>query len=91
MKSYFLEHVSSIAAAEAALRGELPGQESPWLLLAADGDIIAYLSVAPELDGEPNIHVHADISGRHFNQDAAIVSLLQRLSASVGGVVANDA
>ena len=91
VKSYFLEHVSSIAAAESALRKELPGQERPWLLRTTDGDVIAYFNVAPDLDGAPNLNVQADISGRHFNEDAPVVDVLQRLRASVGGVVTNDA
>jgi hypothetical protein len=91
VKSYFLEHVSSIAAAESALRAELPGQERPWLLLAADGDVIAYFNVAPDLDGEPNLNIQADTSGRHFNEDAPVIGVLHRLRASVGGTVANDA
>ena len=91
MKSYFLEHVSSLANAESALRAELPGQEHPWVLRATDGDVIAYFNVAPVLDGEPNLHVQADVSGRHYNEDAPVIDLLQRLRASVGGLVTNDA
>jgi len=91
VKSYFLEHVSSLAAAESALRTLLPGQESPWLLRAPDGDVVAYFRVEPELDGQPNLNVQADISGRHCNEDAPVIDLLQRLRDRVGGVVANDA
>jgi hypothetical protein len=91
VKSYFLERVASLAAAESALRTLLPGQEHPWLLLAPDGDVIAYFHVEPELDGESNLHVQADISGGHYNEDAPVIELLQRLRASVGGVVTNDA
>jgi len=91
VKSYFLEHISSVAAAESALRIELPGQEHPWLLRAADGDVIACFNVAPNLDDEPNLNIQADISDRHFNEDALVVDLLQRLSASIGGNVTNDA
>lgn len=91
MKSYFLEHISNIAAAELALRTELPGQEHPWLLRAADGDVIAYFNVEPNLGGEPNLNIQADISGKHFNEDAAVVDVLQRLRTSIGGTVTNDA
>jgi len=86
-----LEHVSSLAAAESALRKELPGQEHPWLLLAPDGDIIAYFYVERELDGESNLHVVANISVRHYKEDAHVAGLLQRLRARVGGAVTDGA
>ena len=91
MKSYFLEHVSSIAAAESALRAELPGQEYPWLLLSPDGDVVAYFYIGAALEGEPNLHIQVDVSGRHFNEDALVIGLLQRLGARLGGNITNDA
>ena len=32
----------------------------------------------------------ADISGRHYNRDADVVSVLQKLKAQLGGEIAND-
>lgn len=91
MKSHFLEGVVSEAKAREALCSLLPGQEQPWLLRSPAGDPIAYFSVGSELDGEPNIHVQADISGRHLARDAEVVEVLRQLQASIGGVVTNDA
>ena len=91
MKSYFLEGVKSIAAAASALRTELPGQEDPWLLTTTDGDVIAYFHVDAALDGEPNLHIVANVSGRHYGQDAIVVAVLDRLRLQIGGVVTDDA
>jgi hypothetical protein len=91
VKSYFLDHVSSIVAAETALRIELPGQEHPWLLRNSNGEVVAYLYVASELDGENNVHVQADISGKQYNEDTKVIELLQRLQKHVGGSISDDA
>jgi len=82
VKSYFLENISSAEAATIELRRLLPGQENPWLLTTADGDAIAYFNVEPDLSC-----VTADISGRHYNEDAAVVCVLRQLQSIVGGIV----
>jgi hypothetical protein len=91
VKSYILEHVSSVVAAETALRIELPGQEHPWILHSSKGEVVAYMYVETELDGENNLHVQADISGKQYNEDATIIELLQRLQKHVGGFISDDA
>ena len=91
MKSLFLEHVIGLAQAEAALDEELPGQRRPWLLRALDGDAIAYLNAESHLDGEPNVHVSADLSGRWFGREYIVTRLLERLESRIGGNVAHDA
>ena len=85
MKSYFLQRISSIDAAKDALRARLPGKESPWLLLSAVGDPIAYFDVQVDLDGVPNVNVQADISGRHYDEDTAVIAVLRDLQLKVGG------
>ena len=92
MKSWFLENVENRAAAEFALRSELPGQEHPWVLRGINGDPIAYLEVAEMLDGVPNVHIVADVSGRYTEGASTIVvSLLRKLQSSVGGAIEDDA
>jgi hypothetical protein len=91
MKSHLLTGLASEAIAKEALRALLPGQEEPWLLCSSSGDAIAYFSVGAKLDGEPNVHIQADISGRHYNSDSAVLEVLERVRASIGGVVVGDA
>jgi len=91
MKSCFLERISSLDAARAALRGRLPGQESPWLLLSAGGDPVAYFNVQGDLDGAPILNIQADISGRHYNEEASVLAVLKDIQGVVGGVVTDDA
>jgi hypothetical protein len=90
MKSYFLKRINSLDVAKAALCARLPGQESPWLLLSPGGDAIAYFNVQGDLDGVPILVVQADISGRHHNEDAAVIAVLRDLQLQVGGEVTND-
>ena len=91
MKSYFLERISSLEAARAALRARLPGQEAPWLLLSSAGDPVAYFEVHGDLDGEPVPNVQANVSGRHFDQDALVINVLKDIQGSIGGRITNDA
>ena len=85
MKTHLLAPIQSVAQSIAALDTLLPGQRNPWLLLAASGDPIAYFNVAEKLDGEPLPHVAADLSGRHYDDDAPVRNILLRLQAMVGG------
>jgi hypothetical protein len=91
MKSHFLVGITSEHLAGEALRSALPGQEEPWVLLSEGGDPIAYFNVGTMLDGEHVIHVQADVSGRHYSKDAAVVEVLRGLQAAVGGVIDGDA
>lgn len=90
MKSLFLENVTSIEETKEALRRLLPGQEQPWILCESDGDTIAYFYVESELDYEPNLHVQANISGRHYFRDAGVLDVLHKLQETVGGIVTDD-
>ena len=90
MKSYFLEGISSVEATKLALRARLPGQEEPWLLLAPDGDPIAYFNVYSDLDGEAVLNIQADVSGRHYNEDAVVLAVLEDIKSLVGGRVTDD-
>jgi hypothetical protein len=91
MRSFLLVGLESVAIAKEALRAQLPGQEEPWLLCASSTDPIAYFSVGTLLDDEQNIHIQADISGRHYTNDAVVVQVLRALQASIGGVITSDA
>jgi hypothetical protein len=90
MKSYFLAPIESGSAA-AALDSILPAQGDTWLLKDAAGDVMAYFSLVERdsTTGERTIQV--DVSGRHFNRDADIISVLQRLREKLGGEITNDA
>jgi hypothetical protein len=85
VKSYHLNHVSGAAAAREALDMTLSGQREPWLLRSPAGDTIAYFGVGADIDGEPNEHVYADISGRHYHEDDAVLKVLQQIKRKVGG------
>jgi len=90
VKSYLLEGITEVAVAEAALNEELPGQNHPWLLYASNGDVLAYLHIETHLDGVSNFHICAEISGRHYDQDRAVVALLGRIQGRIGGALQDD-
>lgn len=90
MKSYFLEHLPSLAVAEAALTEELPAQREPWVLLDDCGDAVAYLHLNTSMDARPHLPIQADISGRHYQKDAIVVALLRRLQQRTGGILGGD-
>jgi hypothetical protein len=88
MKSYFLEDLGDPARVRGELSKLLPIQVDPWLLLASDDDALAYFNV---LTREPGVsHVQADISGRHFDRDEAVLEVLRELQKRLGGVVRDD-
>jgi hypothetical protein len=68
----------------------LPGQSKPWLLKDASGDVMACFDL-DDVDAPGVLTISADISGRHYNCDAEVVSLLERLRADLGGEITNDA
>jgi len=87
VKTHYLDRVSSIADAKSALGSLLCENASTWLLRAADGDVIAYFNVVEsdiELIGPA---VTADVSGRHYNEDAAVIGVLKELQKKIGGVL----
>ncbi|AMK77910.1 MULTISPECIES: hypothetical protein [Methylomonas] len=91
MKSYFLEGVSSYGHAEETLGRILPGQMHPWLLRDSAGDVVAYIDLVEVNNSELKFPaVTADISGRHFNLDTEVITILKLLQESVGGEITND-
>ena len=90
MKSYCLSPIRSRSTAAENLDSLLPGQRDPWLLKDASGDAMAYFHIDEE--GQPGVlTVGADISGRHYDCDAEVVSVLERLRDLVGGEITTDA
>ncbi|HWW00887.1 MAG TPA: hypothetical protein VNZ64_14420 [Candidatus Acidoferrum sp.] len=90
MKTYCLSPIQSRSAAASKLDEMFPGQSKPWLLKDSTGDVMAYFDL-DDVDVPGVLTISADISGRHYNCDAEVVSLLQRLRADLGGEIANDA
>ena len=91
MKSYFLAPIASRDAAITALKAALPEENKTWLLKDTAGDVMAYFYLA-EPDGTTDERaIVADISGRHYNRDADIVLVLQKLKAQLGGEISNAA
>jgi|LakMenEpi03Aug12_release.lakeMendotaPanAssembly.Ray.scaffolds.fasta_scaffold3015254_1 hypothetical protein len=83
MKSHFLTDVANADAARAALDRLLPSQRDPWVLFDGAGDAIAYFNA----DGDG---ITVDISGRHFNEDAAVIGLLEAVQREAGGAIESD-
>ena len=90
MKSYFLAPIASRTAAVTALTMVLPGQVEPWLLKDNAGDVMAYFSLVESDSTTGKRTIQVDVSGRHFNRDADIVSVLQTLRKEIGGEITND-
>lgn len=90
MKTYCLSPIQSRSAAALKLDELFPGQSKPWLLKDSSGDVMAYFDLS-DVDLPGVLTISADISGRHYNCDAEVVSLLQRLRADLGGEITNDA
>ena len=91
MKSYFLAPVASRSTALAELSSVLPAEGETWLLKDGTGDVIAYFSLE-ESDSTTGLRtISADVSGRHYNRDADVIAVLQRLKTELGGEITNDA
>ncbi len=91
MKSYFLAPIHSRDAATAALDAIMPrGSADTWLLKDSDDDAVAYISLAEVDTVTGELSIQADVSGRHYRQDADVVSILERLRATLGGEITND-
>lgn len=87
MKSYSLAPVSSQDAAWAALKVILPEENKTWLLKDTGGDVIAYFSFE-ESDRETGLRtISADVSGRHYNRDADVILVLEKLKEKLGGEI----
>ena len=90
MKTYCLSPIQSREAAVTKLDVLLPGQSKPWLLKDSTGNVVAYFDL-DDVDVPGVLTISADISGRHYNCDAEVVSLLERLRADLGGEINNAA
>lgn len=89
MKSYFLAPIASRTDAITALNATLPVENETWLLKDEAGDVIAYFSLV-ELDDTTGLRtIGADVSGRHYNRDADVISVLENLRSKLGGEIAN--
>ncbi len=86
MKTDSLSPISSRSVAAETLSVLLPGQREPWLLRDATRDTMAYFNIH-DTDPPVVLTVSADISGRHYNCDAEVLSVLERVRASVGGQI----
>ena len=91
MKSYFLAPIASRDTAVAALSSVLPAEGETWLLKDSAGDVMAYFSLV-EVDSDTSARtIQADVSGRHYDKDTEIVSVLEKLRQKIGGEITNDA
>jgi hypothetical protein len=90
VKTQCLSPIQTRDAAVTKLDALLPGQSKPWLLKDVSGDVMAYFDL-DDVDIPGVFTISADISGRYYNCDAEVVSLLERLRADLGGEITNDA
>jgi hypothetical protein len=93
VKSYFLEALKNPSDAKVALSEHLPEHSDPWVLISDDdNDPLAYfnLSAGCESDCEGPYVISADVSGRHYNQDEMVISLLKKLQTKLGGLIRDD-
>jgi hypothetical protein len=90
VKSYLLAPIVSRDEAVAALKAVLPEENKTWLLKDVAGDAMAYFYLA-EPDGVIEERtIVADISGRHYNCDADVISVLKKLKEQLGGEITKE-
>ena len=87
MKSYFLSGIQNEDVARLKLSEILAGQGDPWNLRSEEGDAIAYFNIAVE---EGTLEIHADISGRHYDEHTKVIAVLRALQTTLGGTILND-
>lgn len=88
MKSYFLEGLGDVVLVRNELSNILPNWVDPWLLKTTDADPVAYFTVvANEADV---VSIQADLSGRHYDEDGAVLTILRELQKRLGGIVRDD-
>lgn len=75
----------------------MPAQADPWVLLASEGDPIAYFNIVEVSDlgleaelWDGPFAVGADVSGRHYDDDDKVLSILRRLQARLSGLIKDD-
>ena len=69
----------------------LPEQNTTWLLLDPTGDPIAYFSLVERDDTTGLRTIQADVSGRHYREDAAVLTVLHQLQAYLGEAITDAA
>lgn len=89
LKSYFLEELTDEQKARDRLSATLPAQSAPWVLLDCDGDAVAYFNITM-LEDDRGLAIQADVSGRHFEKDAEVLTMLRSLQAELGGIIRDD-
>jgi len=89
MKSYFLAPIASRSAAITALSSALPVEAETWLLKDDTGDVIAYFSLVESDSTTSARTIQGDVGGRHYNRDADVILVLQKLKQEVGGEITN--
>jgi hypothetical protein len=88
VKNYFLVAIADVAKVREALGALLPGQTEPWLIPASAEDPIAYLHLSNTAEDGPAIH--ADMSGRHYDEDERVLAVLRALRDVGGGAIRDD-
>jgi hypothetical protein len=90
MKSMALSAISNPDKVPGVMDQVLPGQREPWLLLAPEGDAIAYFDFVPEGTDWEAPYIQADISGRHYYEDGVVAAVLGKIASHVGGRIDHD-
>ena len=52
---------------------------------------MAYFSLVESDSSTGERTIQVDVSGRHYNRDAEVISVLRALSQEIGGEITNDA
>jgi hypothetical protein len=89
MKTVSLVGISDPGEARKALSRVLPCHQETWLLLAKEGDSVAYFYVDLSAEESDTPCIRADISGRHYNEDAAVI-VLSEIAGVVGGRILTE-
>lgn len=91
MKSYFLAPIASRENALIALDAILSkGTDQTWFMMATDADPMAYISLI-EVDDTTGLRtIQVDMSGRHYDRDADVLTVLEKLKTILGGEITND-
>jgi len=99
MKSYVLYGIVGTSEAALELDRLVPRSEGGgWTMSDTSGDPVAYFNILsqplnlelPADHPERGPNVQADISGRHFHEDAIVLDVLSKIQRAVGGVIRDD-
>jgi len=91
MKSYFLAPIASRENALIALDAVLSkGTNQTWFIMSSDADPMAYISLVESDDVTGLRTIQVDVSGRHYDRDADVLNVLEKLKTILGGEITND-